>query len=613
MKRRWKKVLKTMDRKGLAKITFAILILIVILISAYYAFALIECIYCEGVCSGVKEYIGCGGGYGNDCIECCGPPSCSISCGASCEVDTNCAADGWYCNGDTRENRDYYCDQATCTCTYSVTSSENCNSYDGWYCNGNYMQEYDVYCSGGSCMCSRIPGQWENCDSYDGWYGGGNTAGCGDDPSSQYRDYYCSGASGSCDDGYPHSGGGGGANCNNYYPGSTFDCDSYDICSNVCDGTVIKSYKDYYVITNTNTCGYIWGSIVEDCSTKASTDTDSPTINYTVGGTVTDYTGCSGGACTFSTYSDSCSGTVLTEYVTNGSSFYSIIKECQDYEYYYCFGNQANFNRSEWGCSGSPGYCNDATVVDTQLDRDSSSYYCTYASNGCTAQIWMTYVPTSGTRCCGDDSINDNSYYNSSNPTTATSIICERCNAGSYVSPITLYGNGYNTTSKTTATSGICYYGDIICTASSAANGTSGTYYGNGYYTGSLTTSKITTCYYGDWSCSDGSAANGASAVIYGNGYNTSSTTTSTSLTCYYGDMTCSDGSYAHGASGTYYGNGYYTGSLSTSTSIICYYGDITCSDGYAANGTSGTYYGNGYLSGSGTSRTCYYGDISCS
>lgn len=260
-----------------------------------------------------------------------------------------------------------------------------------------------------------------------------------------------------------------GAPCG-YDVTNTKECDGSDTCSNYCNSNTIYAYRDYYTVAYSNTCTSAYGSVVYDCTTRSSSDTDSGPADYTTAGTVTDFTSCTNGAssCIHNDYSDSCAGTVLTEYgVSGGSSYTSDTKQCQDYEGdYYCSGGQNNFYRYEWGCSGSPGRCNDGAVTDTQLDRDSSSSYCVYAANSCTAWNWSTNVPTSGSQCCGDDNTTDNSYYYNATPSTAASILCERCNAGSYVAPAVYYGNGYITGST-------CYYSDIACSAASGANGTS--------------------------------------------------------------------------------------------------------------------------------------------
>jgi hypothetical protein len=92
---------------------------------------------------------------------------------------TNCSLkfeDGWYCNGNTREYRDYYYDSASGSCKYSVTQNENCNSYDNWVCSGiercyfnlGDTNEYrDYYCSEGDCIYSLTSSNDCRCGAYD--------------------------------------------------------------------------------------------------------------------------------------------------------------------------------------------------------------------------------------------------------------------------------------------------------------------------------------------------------------------------------------------------------------------------------------------------------------
>ncbi len=235
--------------------------------------------------------------------------------GGSCQSSTSTE----YCWSSTWL-REYYASSGSCTGYW-----KNCNDYDGWYnygddgpgCNNmnDPTAEYrDYSCSGGACTYSVT--STKTCDSNDGWYGGGNTEGCGTDPSSQKRDYYVNSA-GSCT--YTTT------NC------PTKNCDSSDICSNTCDGSVIKSYKDYYVISNTNTCTYTWGSTVEDCASKNTYESDGCWA-YTTGGYIYDYITCSGGSCTYNTYYDSCSSYTLTEYCKSGISYNTGAKDCRDYD-----------------------------------------------------------------------------------------------------------------------------------------------------------------------------------------------------------------------------------------------------------------------------------------
>ena len=133
---------------------------------------------------------------------------------------------------------------------------------------------------------------------------------------------------------------------------------------------MIKSYKDYYVIPNSNTCTYIWGPTVEDCASKSTYESDSCWA-YTTGGYIYDYITCSGGSCTYNTYYDSCSGYNLTEYCASGSSYTTRIKDCRDYDIAASDsdGDDPSINGN---CTpGKEGYCSD-------LNPD----YCTNKSAG---------------------------------------------------------------------------------------------------------------------------------------------------------------------------------------------------------------------------------------
>ncbi|MBN1762278.1 MAG: hypothetical protein JW878_04265 [Methanomicrobia archaeon] len=55
------------------------------------------------------------------------------------------ALDGWCCNGDVKELRDYYCSGGNCT--YTVTESENCSASDEWIETGSIRWVDDTVCT----------------------------------------------------------------------------------------------------------------------------------------------------------------------------------------------------------------------------------------------------------------------------------------------------------------------------------------------------------------------------------------------------------------------------------------------------------------------------------
>jgi hypothetical protein len=552
----------------LIRIMFVVLFLFIFLFSDY-ALASVDCATCEDSCSGSYLLDSCGTGSAPSCNGCGCVSTCSQSCGAACDADNDCSADGTYCrDGDSTEYRDYYC-TAACACTYSSSSVTSCNGANGWY-------------------------------------GGGNSpTTCGVDPTSYYRDYYCS-----------------SSNCNSYSNTDSANYDSYDTCSAYCYNNKIYSYRDNYVITNTNTRQDALGSETENCLTKASTDSDGG-ATYTTGGYVNDYTGCTdgGSSCLYTTYPDFCSGDTLTEYTASGSSYSNGTYDCNTGDTCSDQSTMTDF------------YCYDTTndyCTSGSFDRDTTQARCEATAGDCDAQVWFSSLGTGGAVCCGDDGTSDDFSTYSGSTTTSASLSCRRCSDGSDLGTVVLCGNGNFSSSntgcisadKTSVKSGYCFYGDITCTSASATNGSvTSLLLGNGNYTGSLTTATSLTCYYGDITCADNSYSNGSNRIIYGNGYTSSDKATATSLTCYYGNLGCTDGTATNGTSGSYCGNGYFSSSSTgcasankaTATSGYCFYDDITCADGSASSSSvSSLLYGNGNVIGSGTSRNCYYGDVTC-
>ncbi len=263
-------------------------------------------------------------------------------------------------------------------CDYADNCSD-CNAQDGWYNTGDAgsgcsnmddpeAEERDYYCGSGSCTYSVS--QTRDCDSSDGYYGGGDSAGCGADANSQQRDYFV-GADGSCTFST--------ANC------ATVNCDAMDVCENACDGSSIKAYKDYYVDPGTANCVYAFGTDVEDCSTKLSTDSDGSPTAYQTGGTVTDYTTCLNGACTSQAYADYCAGSMLNEYGAGGAGILGpAAYNCQDFETYFCTDSRYRY-RNEWDCGGSPAACSDSgfDTFDRDCGVNSCSGTCGSGPNGC--------------------------------------------------------------------------------------------------------------------------------------------------------------------------------------------------------------------------------------
>jgi hypothetical protein len=108
-------------------------------------------LYCPGSCPSNRcnTDADCAGGIG------CGPASCNLN-------------DGWYCEGDIRQYRDYFCFGNVCT--YNVVNIYDCNSldYTTSYCDGDTVVRSitDAYCSGGSCIVPPARTETYYCGDY---------------------------------------------------------------------------------------------------------------------------------------------------------------------------------------------------------------------------------------------------------------------------------------------------------------------------------------------------------------------------------------------------------------------------------------------------------------
>ncbi|ODS35834.1 hypothetical protein BEH94_05620 [Candidatus Altiarchaeales archaeon WOR_SM1_SCG] len=231
-------------------------------------------------------------------------------------------------------------------------SASNNNVNENQLCS-NSNTDIDIRSGSGNT------GDNNKCDKTSGWNDGGTTgctyccsdAGCPADTAC--ADHYCSGGTCAvtysdkntlCDSTYRCSSGYG---YNKYGTGGDYRCRGY--CDDVSGNCI-----------NADDCTL--------CPTGA-TDSDGSLTAYTTAGTVTDYTGCSGGECTSTNYNDYCfSGTWLKEHGISGLSYTTGDKQCQDYENDNCIGGK--YYRQEWGCSESPGYCNDGAVADTHIGTD---------------------------------------------------------------------------------------------------------------------------------------------------------------------------------------------------------------------------------------------------
>ncbi len=195
----------------------------------------------------------------------------------------------------------------------------------------------------------------------------------------------CSAGQASCPSTTMHDSCSGDIATQNYCSGasalsSTKNCNDYD--GWYCSGNV-REYRNYGCFDPGAPSGaYCKYSVTssEDCAAKQSIDSDGSPTAYTTAGTVTDYTGCSLGSCTSSSYPDSCSAqppSLLTEYGASGSTFSSANYDCKNFDSKSC----SNGNQYEeiWSCKNSPGFCYDTatqTPVGTDSDTDGVDVQC---------------------------------------------------------------------------------------------------------------------------------------------------------------------------------------------------------------------------------------------
>jgi|GEM_PF-1743636 len=255
-------------------------------------------------------------------------------------------------NIDTKCN-DYYCNSAACSYSGSdwtkVSNAITCPDT----CTGEASVSYQTSdadltdankCSSGQSSCPSTT--WHDSCSAD-----------------TLNEYYCSSNSGT-----PSS-----KNCNDY--------DGW-----TCNGNV-REYRDFSCTdpggSNGAYCRYTVTQ-TEDCSTKLSSDSDGSASAYRTAGIVTDYLTCSGaGACTSAPYSDSCSGSSLTEYgaVGSGTTSSNPAYDCKSYNTKSCINGQQY--EKIWGCQSVPGFCYDtgsSNHVGNDADLDLVDQQCNDAT-----------------------------------------------------------------------------------------------------------------------------------------------------------------------------------------------------------------------------------------
>ena len=160
-----------------------------------------------------------------------GTECCTGTCDVNCCTGT-CPADGWVCNGNSAEQRDYSCNAAG-GCAHQVTSTQDCGTSgptSSYQCSGQTVQQQFLTkgCNGGSCTSSTSWTAVTTCGATCGSWCNAGQAGCGPAPSGtkaagcppdgwtcsginrEYRTYSCNG-SGGCSFAVTNTQSGGGS------------------------------------------------------------------------------------------------------------------------------------------------------------------------------------------------------------------------------------------------------------------------------------------------------------------------------------------------------------------------------------------------------------------
>jgi len=295
-------------------------------------------------------------------------------------------ADGKYCNDECT-----YCSSGNCVDRARCAQNECTGAEATWFCNsgGGSCVNPDANTQAGENVCEAcVSGAEHNYGESWDFEGGTTQYCCEDDSSENYNTRVCSsGCTSSTSD----------AMCCNV----NSDC--------VYTGSCYTSGSNYCAPWNADVIGACssnsW-SLVENCATKASEDSDNGNLPL-VAGSLKDYTTCqsSTATCAFNTYADVCtSGTSLTEYFVKNTYSY-------DYAMYGCAGIEqpavdtdgGNILTANGQCTpGMAASCiNGAFVKSTGTGggTDHCEGTCGTGTNSCN---YIEYYPIDSSDSCAD-------------------------------------------------------------------------------------------------------------------------------------------------------------------------------------------------------------------
>ena len=240
------------------------------------------------------------------------------------------------------------------------------------------------------------------------------------------------------------------------------DCESYE-GSNYCSGT--KIYKPEWGCSgNPGYCNNyaVPDSLVEDCALKSSEDSDED-MDYYSRGTCKDYTGCSGGTCTYKSYTDYC--VIGCSGIPNPCSYYGGQTSCTNVgcmwnpaecdldNDYRCCGDETSCDSTQWlevnncnsiGLVNCPGDCNnDCGTYTNPANCENKNHcdwnegFCSGTPNPCPSYTSQSTCEEEGCEWYSQVALIE--YYSSKTSCKYTSVNCEslgdyycsygRCNA----------------------------------------------------------------------------------------------------------------------------------------------------------------------------------------
>ncbi len=314
------------------------------------------------------------------------------------------------CTGGTAAS----CISGAFTRTSGASGTDSCTGTCGTGINSCLFVEWYAIDSGDACpgldTCTSITYDADTnsntCNTCRGagyWAIGGEVAAtscCGDDSGEYKKTRLCSSSctADSSDD-----------SCCNL----NTDC----VYNGSCYSETTSMTAPWNIYHRVSCSGGVW-ALVEDCSTKASTDSDGGDVPLT-SGSVRDYTNSSGAACNYNTYADlSVSSVQLTERYPNGVSYLSKTYTCSDFERNSTgsITDDPTITNTCIGGAGANSSLGRFIVIPGSNGTDSCAGICGIGVNSCLFTEW--YASDSTDSCPGIDTCISKTYDADTNSNT---------------------------------------------------------------------------------------------------------------------------------------------------------------------------------------------------